>query len=79
MWLKNRATVGKTATNKESGMREFLERPLVQIALGALLLLLAVRSFVSGGIDGLIIGLLLVFVGGRSGWRGFTKWQAERS
>jgi hypothetical protein len=60
-------------------MREFLERPLVQIALGAVLLLLAVRSFVSGGIDGLIIGLLLVFVAGRSAWRGFTKWQAERS
>jgi len=61
-----------------SGMREFLERPLVQIATGAVIVLFAIRAFDRGG-SGVIIGILLVVVGGRSVWRGFTKWQAERS
>ena len=60
-----------------SGMREFLERPLVQIAIGAIILLFAIGTFASGG-SRIIIGLLLVVAGGRSVWRGFTKWQAER-
>jgi hypothetical protein len=58
-------------------MREFLERPLVEIALGAIILLFAIGAFASGG-SRFIMGLLLVVVGGRSVWRGFTKWQAER-
>ncbi len=48
------------------------------MALGAIILLFAV-SFLAGGGSGIIIGLLLAFAGGSSLWRGFQKWQAERS
>ncbi len=61
-----------------NGIREFLNRPLVLMAMGAIVLLFAISWFASGGF-GIIIGLLLTFVGGRAVWRGFTKWQAERS
>ncbi len=65
-------------TQDVNGIREFLNRPLVLMAMGAIVLLFAISWFASGGF-GIIIGLLLLFVGGRAVWRGFTKWQAERS
>jgi hypothetical protein len=61
-----------------SEIRELLERPLVMMAVGAIILLFALNAF-SGGGFGIIIGLLLALVGGNSLWRGFTKWQAGRS
>jgi hypothetical protein len=61
-----------------SGLREFLERSLVQMAMGAIILVFAISAFAKGG-GRIIIGLLLAVAGGRSVWRGFTKWQAEHS
>ena len=61
-----------------SEIREFLERPLVMMTVGAIILLFALSAF-SGGGFGIIIGLLLAFVGGNSLWRGFTRWRAGRS
>ncbi len=55
-------------------MRGFLNRPLVMMAVGALLLLYSIGWFAGGGI-GIIIGLLLAVFGGYDVWRGFTKWR----
>ena len=57
---------------------EFLNRPLVRMALGALFLLIAISSFAGGG-TGIIVGLVVAVVGGYELWRGFTKWREERS
>ncbi len=59
-------------------LREFLNRPLVRMALGTLFLLIAISSFASGG-TGIIIGLVVAVVGGYELWSGFTKWREERS
>ncbi len=59
-------------------LREFLDRPLVRIALGAIFLLIAISSFASGG-TGIIVGLVVAALGGYELWRGFTKWREERS
>jgi hypothetical protein len=59
-----------------SGLREFLERPQVLIALGTIFLLVAIASFVSGG-RGIFTGVVLTLAGGNSVWRGFTKRQAQ--
>ena len=60
-----------------NGIREFLNRPLVLMASGAILLLFAISWFASGGI-GVIFGLLLTVFGGYNLWVGFTRWQGER-
>lgn len=59
-----------------SGLLEFLARPRVLMAVGAVMLLLAIGAFVSDG-RGIFTGVVLSVAGGRSVWRGFTKWQAE--
>jgi hypothetical protein len=59
-------------------IRDFLQRPLVQMGVGAIILLFAISWFSAGG-SGVIIGLLLTVAGGHSVWRGFTRWQAKRS
>ena len=61
-----------------SEIREFLERPLVQMAVGVILLFLGLSALAGGG-SGVIIGPLLTVAGGLSVWRGFTRWQAKRS
>jgi hypothetical protein len=61
-----------------SDIQEFLQRPLVQMVVGAIILLSSISWF-SGGGSGVIIGLLLAVAGGHSVWRGFTRWQAKRS
>ena len=58
------------------GLMEFLQRSLVLVAVGVLMLVLAIGAFVSGG-GGILIGLVLTAAGGHSAWRGLTKWQAE--
>ena len=62
-----------------SAVRAFLVRPLVQVAMGVLTLLWAIRLFATGGGSGPLIGLLFVFLGGRLVWKGFTGWQSERT
>ena len=59
-----------------SGVLEFLRRPLVLVAVGTIMLLVAVGAFVSGG-RGILTAVVLTVAGGRSAWRGFTKWRAE--
>ncbi len=59
-------------------LREFLNRPLVRIALGAIFLFIAIGSFAGGG-TGIIVGLVVAVVGGYELWSGFTKWREERS
>ena len=61
-----------------SAVREFLERPLVQVATGVIILLLAIRALSTGG-SGIIFGGVLVFLGVRSVRKGFTEWQSEKS
>ncbi len=61
-----------------SDILELLERPLVQIAVGVILLFVGISALAGGG-SGVIIGLLLTVAGGLSVWRGFTGWQAKRS
>jgi hypothetical protein len=63
-------------TSGMSGVLEFLERPRVLMAVGVIMLLLAIVAFVNGG-RGIFTGIVLIAAGGRSVWRGFTKWQAE--
>jgi hypothetical protein len=48
------------------------------MAVGAIMLLLAIGAFVSGG-RGILTGVVLTVAGGRSVWRGFTEWQAKHS
>jgi hypothetical protein len=55
---------------------EFLERTRVLLVLGAVMLVLAVVAFASGG-RGIVTGIVLTLAGARSVWRGFTKWRAE--
>ena len=59
-----------------SGLLEFIERPRVLMAIGAVMLVLAVAVFFAGG-RGVFTGIVLTIAGGNSAWRGFTKWQAE--
>jgi hypothetical protein len=61
-----------------SRLLEFLERPRVLMAVGAILLLLAIGAFVSGG-RGIFTGVVLTVAGGHSAWRGFIKWQAQQT
>jgi hypothetical protein len=61
-----------------SAVREFLGLPLVQVAMGVIILLFAIRAFSTGG-GGIIVGGLLVFVGVRGVRKGFTEWQSEKS
>ncbi len=55
-------------------LREFLSRPLVRIALGAIFLFIAISSFAGGG-TGIIVGLVVAVLGGYELWRGFTEWR----
>lgn len=57
------------------GVLEFLERARVLMAVGAIMLVLAVVGFATGG-RGTLTGVVLTVAGGRSVWRGVTKWQA---
>lgn len=66
-------------TRSMSEIREVLERPLVLMALGTIVLLFAISAFAGGGATGILFGLLLSALGGRAVWRGFTKWNAEHS
>jgi hypothetical protein len=61
-----------------SGVLEFLERPRVLMAVGAIMLLVAIGAFASGG-RGIFTGAVLTVAGGHSAWRGFIKWQAQHT
>ncbi len=67
---------GSRDTTNMSGFLEFIERPRVLIAMGVIMLVLAIGTFVTGG-RGIFTGVVLTIAGGHSAWRGFTKWQAE--
>ena len=60
-------------------LREYLNRPLVLMALGTIVLLFAISVFAGGGATGIFFGLLLTALGGRAVWSGFTKWKVENS
>jgi hypothetical protein len=60
-----------------SGALEFLARPLALVGVGVIWLVVAVSAFASGGGAGILAAIVLAFAGGRSIWRGFTKWRAE--
>ncbi len=59
-----------------SDILELLERPLVQMAVGVILLFVGISALAGGG-SGVIIGLLLTVAGGLSVRRGFNKWRAK--
>jgi hypothetical protein len=64
-------------TTGMSGALEFLARPLALVGVGVIWLLVAASALVSGGGVGMVAAIMLTFAGGRSIWRGFTKWRAE--
>jgi hypothetical protein len=64
-------------TSGMDGALEFLARPVALVGVGVIWLLVAVSALLGGGGAGILAAIVLTFAGGRSIWRGFTKWRTE--